>query len=78
MSAAAPRRRERLARDRSPRAPRPARSESRLSKRLQAPFALGAQGFLFGCLIFFTLQPFAGSPAQVSTGGGSMLANLEA
>ena len=78
MSAAVPHRRERLARDSAPRAPRPASSEGRFWKRLQAPFALGAQGFMLGCLLFFTLQPFAAAPAEAPIGGGSMLANLEA
>ena len=78
MSAAAPHRSERLAHDPSLPARQAATSGSRLLKRLQGPVALGAQGFLLGCLLFFTLQPFATEPVPARSGGGSMLANLHA
>ena len=77
MSAAAPPRRDRLAHDPSLRVQQEARPASRLSKRLQGPVALGAQGFLLGCLLFFTVQPFAVEPTPARA-GGSMLSNLEA
>lgn len=74
MSAAAPCGPHRASHIIVPRQPRPG---TRLWRRLQSPFALVVQGFIVGCVLFFTLQPLDSEPAPVPTGGGSMLSNLE-
>ena len=46
-------------------------------KRLQNPFALVAEGFLLGALLFFTLHPFAEAAPVAASDSGSLLSNLQ-
>ena len=58
--------------------PHGVRPRPRLWKRLQNPFALVAEGFLLGALLFFAFHPFAeAAPVAASGSGGSLLSNLQ-
>ena len=50
---------------------------ARVWKRLQNPFALVAEGFLLGAILFFTLHPFAEAAPVAPSSGGSLLSNLQ-